>query len=150
VKLHLTGPVYQTPPLYGSLGTTGTYIWSDVYDVPGAGATVHASSEVRNDGKASMLIRYAVMVRNLDGKVVATFDGDRHTIAPGMTATLSAQRRLAELYFWSWGRGYLYAVTTALKDAEGRVIDAVGMSRARLWIHPSSDAHGRMVTAIKS
>lgn len=125
VKLHLTGPVHQTLPLYSSLGTTGTYIWADAYDVPGAAATVHASSEVRNDGKAPMLVRYAVTVRDLDGKVVGTFDGDRQTIAPGMTATLNVQHRLAGLHFWSWGYGYLYTVTTALKDARGRVIDAV-------------------------
>lgn len=125
VKLHLTGPVFQTLPLFSSLGTSGTYIWADAYDVPGAAATVHASSEVRNDGRAPMLVSYAVTVRDLDGKVVGTFDGDRQTIAPGMTTTVRAVRRLAGLHFWSWGYGYLYTVTTALKDARGRVIDAV-------------------------
>ncbi len=125
VKLHLTGPVYQTLPLYSTLGTSGTYIWADAFDIPGGAASVHASSEVRNDGTAPMRVRYAVTVRDLDGKIVASFDGDDQTIAPGKAATLHADKRLDGLHFWSWGYGYLYTVTGTLKDAGGRVIDAV-------------------------
>jgi beta-galactosidase len=33
VRLHLTGPVYQTLPLSSGLGTTGQYVWADEFDV---------------------------------------------------------------------------------------------------------------------
>lgn len=125
VKLHLTGPVYQTLPLYSSLGTSGTYVWADDFDVPGAAATVHADSEVRNDGATPLQVRYAVAVRDLNGRVVASFEGDQQTIAPGTAASVRASKRLTGLHFWSWGYGYLYTVTGVLKDARGRVIDAV-------------------------
>ena len=125
VRLHLTGPVYQTLPLYSSLGTKGPYVWAEGFDIPAAVATVHAESEVRNDGAVPLAVEYDVTVRDLDGKVVASFAGDRGTIAPGASATLTAAKRLSGLHFWSWGYGYLYTVTGTLKDASGRVIDAV-------------------------
>lgn len=125
VRLHLTGPVYQTLPLYSSLGTRGPYVWADQFDIPGAAATLHAESEVHNDGTAPLAVGYDVTVRDVGGKVVASFTGARQRIAPGATATLTAVKRLSGLHFWSWGYGYLYTVTGTLKDASGRVIDAV-------------------------
>ncbi len=125
VRLHLTGDLYQTLPLYSNLGTTGAYIWADAFDVPGQTATIHAETEVRNDGPAAREITYMVEVRDLDGKTVATFDGGSAVIQPGQTQTLSAEKRLSGLHFWSWGYGYLYTVTTVLKDKAGHVIDAV-------------------------
>src|SRR5690606_1077805 len=42
VSLHLTGSVYQTLPIYSSLGTTGVYIYGSDYDIAGKAATVNA------------------------------------------------------------------------------------------------------------
>lgn len=125
VRLHLTAPVYQTLPLWSSLGTSGPYVWADGFDIPAASAVVHAETQVRNDGVAPATVSYDVIVRDLAGKVVASFAGDRQTLAPGAQATLSAQQRLSGLHFWSWGYGYLYTVTGELKDGTGKVIDAV-------------------------
>jgi beta-galactosidase len=49
VRLHLTGGLHQTLPLYSSLGTTGVYVWADGFDIKGGAATVHAESQVRNE-----------------------------------------------------------------------------------------------------
>lgn len=43
VRLHLTGDLHQTLPLYSSLGTTGVYIWADGFDIPRGAAQVHAN-----------------------------------------------------------------------------------------------------------
>lgn len=125
VRLHLTGPVFQTLPLYCNLGTTGSYIWADAFNIPAASATIHAESEVSNTGSTSVTVAYRVVIRDLAGHVVAQFDGDRRTIAPGTRAVLKASSPVSGLHFWSWGYGYLYTVTGLLEDTGGKVIDAV-------------------------
>jgi hypothetical protein len=124
VRLHLTGTLYQTLPLYSGLGTTGQYVWADAFDLPRKAATVHAETEVRNDGAAPRRIGYRVALRDRDGKVVARLDGGTALIAPGETRILAAQGRVAGLHFWSWGYGYLYTATTSLIE-NGRTIDSV-------------------------
>ncbi|MFT3997585.1 MAG: DUF4982 domain-containing protein, partial [Asticcacaulis sp.] len=124
VALHLTGGVYQTLPLWSSLNTTGVYVYGKDYDISRKMATIHAESEVRNDTQASRTLTYGVQVRDLDGKVVASFAAQPVTVAAGQTATLSAEQRVGNLNFWSWGYGYLYTVTTTLSE-NGKVIDAV-------------------------
>lgn len=124
VRLHLAGPVYQTLPLYSALGTTGQYVWADGFDLEERSATVHAETQVRNEGDAPRTIGFRVEVRDPQGKLVSRFDGSTATLQPGQTRTLHASRWLSGLNFWSWGYGYLYTVTTSLVE-RGRVIDSV-------------------------
>lgn len=124
VRLHLTGGLHQTLPLYSSLGTTGVYVWTDDFDIKGRAATVHAESEVRNETDHPRTFSYRVTVRDVDGKTVGAFVGPTVTLAPGETRVVSAQQRLKGLNFWSWGYGYLYAVGTALVE-DGKAIDEV-------------------------
>ncbi len=124
VRLHLTGAVHQTLPLYSGLGTTGQYVWADQFDIPGKSATVHAETQVRNTDRSSRTIAYRVEVRDRGGKVVSRFDGEPATLAPGATQALQASARISGLNFWSWGYGYLYTVTTSLIE-NGRTIDSV-------------------------
>jgi beta-galactosidase len=148
VRLHLTGPVFQTLPLYSNLDTVGPYIWADTFDIPGAAATIHAETEVENTAASPASVGYSVAVRDLDGHVVARFDGDRRTIAPGARAVLRASRRLSGLHFWSWGYGYLYTITGVLKDAGGKVIDAVDTRtgfRATAFDHGMVRLNGRVL-----
>ena len=63
VRLHLTGQVYQTLPLYSTLGSTGQYIWADGFDIAGRRANIHAESQVRNDSAAAG--SYSVSVTQL-------------------------------------------------------------------------------------
>ena len=108
------GDVYQTLPLYSSLGTTGTYVYATQYDIPGREATVSAATEVRNDGSTPATVDYTVIVEEMDGSELARFSGGRHTLAPHSTRTLVASQRLSGLHFWSWGYGYLYRVKTVV------------------------------------
>lgn len=112
VWLHLLAPVHQTLPLYSSLGTTGTYIYARQFDIPGRTATIHAESQVRNTTSRPFTAAYQVIVEQPDGREVARFGSQAVTIAPGATATVSAERRVGGLHFWSWGYGYLYNVKT--------------------------------------
>jgi hypothetical protein len=124
VRLHVTEPVYQTLPLYASLGTTGVYVYARDFDIPHRKATVTAESQVRNDSGKVQRIAYDVEVRDRDGRRVARFGAPAQALAPGATVTLRASARLANLNFWSWGYGYLYDVVTTLK-VDGRALDAV-------------------------
>ncbi|WP_245942164.1 glycoside hydrolase family 2 protein [Sphingomonas gilva] len=124
VRLHLTGKLYQTLPLYSGLGTTGQYVWAGDFDLRARAATIHAETQVRNDGDAPRRIGYRVEIRDREGKLVGRFDGEADTVHPGSTETLSAAARLSDLHFWSWGYGYLYTVTTSLIE-DGKAIDSV-------------------------
>lgn len=124
VRLHLTGDLHQTLPLYSSLGTTGVYVWADDFDIKGGAARVHAESQVRNDSGRPRTFVYRVTLRDVDGKPAGAFAGPAVTLAPGETRTVSAEARLKGLHFWSWGYGYLYAVSTVLVE-DGATVDEV-------------------------
>ncbi|MGF2410689.1 glycoside hydrolase family 2 protein [Ferruginibacter sp.] len=124
VFLHVVPKVYQTLPLYAGLKTTGVYIYADNYNSKGKSATVHAESEVKNEGLSKLNIVYEVSVADKDGKIIKTFTGDKTTIAPGETKTVKAAAPVNGLNFWSWGYGYLYNVQTRL-TVNNITIDAV-------------------------
>ena len=124
MRLHLTGPLYQTLPLYSSLGTTGIYIWADQFDIRGGTAVVHAESQVRNESSAERTFEYRVSVRDNDGHLAGEMSGGACTLKPGETRTVTASAKLRHVHFWSWGYGYLYAVKTSLV-VRGHAVDSV-------------------------
>jgi len=124
VRLHLTGPVYQTLPLHAGLGTSGQYVWAGDFDLGSAAATIHAETQVRNDSDRPRTLGYRVALRDREGREVAAFEGEPVTLAPGEARILSAARRVEGLNFWSWGYGYLYTATTTLTEG-GRPVDSV-------------------------
>ena len=124
VRLHLTGPVYQTLPLQAGLGTVGQYVWADGFDLSSRAATIHAETQVRNEDTSARRLSYRVEIRDAAGNRIGRFDGGSVMLQPGETRTLAAAGRLSGLNFWSWGYGYLYTVTTSLIEG-GRVLDAV-------------------------
>lgn len=112
--LHITDPVYQTLPLYSNLGTTGTYVYATDINVGKRTADIHAESEVKNDSKKKVTVGYNVKIYDNDDKLVADFNGEPVSIAPGTTAMVKASAPMLGLHFWSWGYGYLYKVKTSL------------------------------------
>lgn len=124
VRLHVTGKLYQTLPLYSTLGTTGVYVYARDFDIAGRRATVWAESQVRNDDTRPRRFSYDVTVRDRDGKAVAHYSAPPQTLAPGASAVVKAGGPASGLHFWSWGYGYLYDVVTTLK-ANGKAIDTV-------------------------
>jgi len=125
VYLHITDRLYQTLPLYSDLGTKGTYIYATDFDIQGRKAVIHAESEVRNDDVRARSFTFFAKVLDADGREVAHFNGERITMQPGETRTVSIQQQVEGLHFWSWGYGYLYTVKTLLKADDGSKIDDV-------------------------
>ncbi|MFP5390448.1 MAG: glycoside hydrolase family 2 protein, partial [Gammaproteobacteria bacterium] len=124
VRLHVTGRLYQTLPLYGTLGTTGVYVYARDFDIPARRATIAAESEVRNDTGQDQDVTYDVVVKDADGKPVARFAAPPQRIAAGASGTFKASAPVRGLHFWSWGYGYLYEVETTLKVG-GKPVDRV-------------------------
>lgn len=124
VRLHVTDKLYQTLPLYSTLGTTGVYVYARDFDIARRRATVAAESEVRNEYPAARTFTYEVRIKDRDGKQVAQFSSPGQKVAAGATATVKASARLSGLHFWSWGYGYLYDVVTTLK-VNGKAVDSV-------------------------
>ena len=118
VWLHTTDKLYQTLPLYSNLGTTGTYVYATDIDIPKREAVVHVESQVRNEDSRERTFRLFAKVMNADNYICAIIPGERVTLHPGETRTVSISRRLNGLHFWSWGYGYLYTVKTYLADDE--------------------------------
>lgn len=123
VWLHIVPEVFQTFNLWSNLGTTGIYIYGKDYDIKKKTATIHAESQVINTTGAEMTLAYEVEVADTEGRQMARFTGKKKTVKPGKCVTLSAEKRVKGLHFWSWGYGYLYRVTTRVKDTKGNTID---------------------------
>ena len=124
VYLHITDKLYQTLPLYSNLGTTGVYIYAGDIDVPEKRAIINAESQVRNEYSQAKDFQFEVVVEDMEGNKVKTFEGLKTIISPGQTAIVKARDTLDNLNFWSWGYGYLYDVYTTLK-VDGKPIDKV-------------------------
>lgn len=124
VRLHLTDPLHQTLPLHSHLGTTGVYVYATDFDIAGRSATIHAESEVRFEPRQARTFTYDVTIEDRDGRIVKQFSGGEFTVPPRGRVIVKAAARVDALNFWSWGYGYLYTVTTALK-VDGQIVDAV-------------------------
>ncbi|BCM93650.1 beta-galactosidase BoGH2A [Abditibacteriota bacterium] len=124
VYLHVSDRLYQTLPLYSNLGTTGTYVYAQNFNIPGKSAQITAESQVKNDYAQPRTFNYQVVIEGMDGKVAKTIEGGQTTIAPGQTHTVSATARVDGLNFWSWGYGSLYNVYTILRTGN-QVVDVV-------------------------
>lgn len=112
--LHITPKCYQTLPLYTNLKTVGTAIYGTNYNIPGASATINATSQVKNESTASQTVSYQVDIVDKDGNLVKTLTGAGQAIAAGATATVTASGTVTGLNFWNIGYGYLYDVYTML------------------------------------
>ncbi|MBP5339689.1 MAG: DUF4982 domain-containing protein [Prevotella sp.] len=124
VWLHVTDKLYQTLPLYSNLGTTGTYVYATDFDIAARKATIHVETQVKNDDSQNRTFTLQVVVRDVDGKEVARFEGTSMNLKPGQSFTASAKQEIKGLHFWSWGYGYLYTVETSLV-ADGSAVDKV-------------------------
>lgn len=124
VFIHIMNPVYQTLPLFSNLGTTGVYVYADNFNIAQKTATIHTSSQVKNESGKSQTVGYEVAIIDMDGKTIQTAKGNTFTINAGETKTVEAATNASGLNFWSWGYGYLYTVQTTLK-IDGKAVDVV-------------------------
>jgi Glycosyl hydrolases family 2, sugar binding domain. len=68
VKLHVSGKIYQTLPLYSFLKTTGVYVYAKDFDIKDRKATISAESEVKNETSAAQNIGYEVVIEDMGRK----------------------------------------------------------------------------------
>ncbi|MDE6484884.1 MAG: DUF4982 domain-containing protein [Duncaniella sp.] len=134
VFLHLTDSVYQTLPLYSTLGTTGTYVYASDIDIPSRSATVNVESEVNNETSSPAEAALLVRVTDRDGRPVAEYRGGNVMIPATSRATVSASAHLGNLDFWSHDYGCLYDVTSSLiigGDTLDPVVTRTGFRKTR-------------------
>ena len=124
VFLHVTDKVYQTLPLYGNLGTTGTYIYASNINPFAKTATMNSQAQVANDGTTSQSVSYEMVVVDKDGNSVLTATGGPQTVGAGQKVTLSASANLTNVHLWAPDYPYLYTVYTTLKIG-GTAVDVV-------------------------
>jgi beta-galactosidase len=77
VRLHVTEPLYQTLPLFSTLGTTGVYVYARDFDIR---AQRHRLGRIRGAQRVRPQARsftYEVELRDKDGKRVARFASAR-------------------------------------------------------------------------
>lgn len=115
VKLHIAGKVYQTLPLYSSLGTTGIYVYANNFDIAAKKAVVHIESQVKNESEKAVVAALAITIEDLNGKVVTQFEGTPRVVSPNGLQIISAEQKMQNMELWSWGYGYLYTIKSALK-----------------------------------
>ncbi len=117
VYLHVLPKLYQTLPLYSTLGTTGVYVYAKDFDITGHSATIHAESQVRNEtGKPQQIFYEVEIIDRQTKQSISTFHPSVYTIGNNETITVSAEQKVSNLHFWSWGYGYLYDVVTKVQS----------------------------------
>lgn len=126
VYLHTAGTVYQTLPLYSTLGTTGAYIYASDINIEDKSALINVKSQVKNESKFAVVAGLEITVNDLTGKEVAGFKGTPRMISPNGVLILDASQKLSNLEFWSWGYGYLYTVNSKVV-VEGKVVDEISI-----------------------
>lgn len=124
VRLHVMGKIYQTLPLYYTLKTTGNYVYGKNYHIAGKSATIVSESQIKNEDHTARLLQYEVEIKDSEGRTVKIFASPAQMINAGETKVFIAESLVGNLNFWSWGYGYLYAVTTKIKSG-GITIDEV-------------------------
>ena len=143
VWLHVTGKLHQTLPLYSDLGTTGTYVYANNFDIANRKAQICVESQVKNDDNKSHSFMLKVVVKDADGQEVARFYGANEVLHPGEAIVVKASQQVENLHFWSWGYGYLYTVETSLvenKEEMDQVITRTGFRKTRfgegkIWLN---------------
>ena len=125
VYLHLTGPVYQTLPLYSNLGTLGVYIYASDIDIAARKARICVEAQVKNESTTDRQIHLRTEVIDPEGHSLKTFVGPATRVPAGAMGLLTAEATMTDLHFWSWGYGYLYDVRTSLVDGDETLDEVV-------------------------
>ena len=122
IRLHLTGKVYQTLPLYENLKTTGIYVYPSNFDINNKTCDVNVESQVRNESGDQQSVTLSAVVVDADGKVCAKFQSDASDLVSGETETFTTSGKLTGAKFWSDENPNLYDVYCLL-TVDGKAAD---------------------------
>jgi beta-galactosidase len=122
LRLHLTGRIYQTLPLYENLKTTGTYIYGSNFDLTNKSCAVNVAAQVRNESGDLQSVTLSVVMVDADKRVCAQFQSEPSDLVAGETEVFTTNGRLVPAKFWSDQTPNLYDVYSILTVA-GQVVD---------------------------
>jgi len=122
VRLHLTGKVYQTLPIYDNLQTTGVYVYAQDFDLEARTAQIHVEAQVRNESEDFASIALNAIVVDAEGIVRASYYSETSDLISGQTETFKASGVLNGLHPWNIDDPYLYDVYTVL-EVDGEIAD---------------------------
>jgi beta-galactosidase len=120
IRLHLTGKVYQTLPLYENLKTTGIYIYPSNFSISNRTCDVTVESQVRNESGDQQSITLSVAIV-LDGIIQTNFQSEASDLVSGETEIFKASGQLTDTRFWD-NSPFLYDVYCIL-TVDGKVVD---------------------------
>ncbi|MEE9367818.1 MAG: sugar-binding domain-containing protein [Pontiella sp.] len=115
VYLHVVNPVHVTLPLYNSMKTVGTYVYTQ--HISKKAADIGFDVEVANDSAVGANVRVVNEVLDAAGKVVLSVEGTRK-ISPHSKIEISTEGELASPKLWSPSFPYLYTVETKVYIAD--------------------------------
>ncbi len=121
VRLHLTGKVYQTLPLYENLQTTGIYIYPGNFSIKDKTCDLNVVSEVKNEGD-QQVVTLSVDVVDASGNLCTSFTADPSDMVAKELDDITATGHLTNAHWWSPTDPYLYDVYTILK-VNDKVVD---------------------------
>jgi beta-galactosidase len=122
VRLHVTGKIYQTLPLYYGLESTGVYVHGANFDIPGKSVDVTVESQVRNSSGGRAAVALSAVVVDRSGQVRARFDAAPVAMADGDKSVMKATGPLKDARFWGPEDPNLYDVYTIL-SVDGKTVD---------------------------
>ncbi|HEY4329542.1 MAG TPA: DUF4982 domain-containing protein [Phycisphaerae bacterium] len=123
VYLHVTGPIYQTLPLYYGLQSTGTYVYPSNISIAAKTTDITVETQVKNDSGDRATVSLAVAVVDHEGITRAKFASDSGLdMVAAERSDITATGQLTNAHFWSPDDPYLYDVYTTL-TVEGKVVD---------------------------
>ncbi len=104
------------------MGTIGTYVYANNFDISGGSATINVECQVQNSYSKRRHLSIQVDLVDLDGNQVASFASDDNWIDSGGRSVLTASSNVSGLNFYEWRYAYLYDVYVILKD-DSTVLD---------------------------
>lgn len=122
VYIHVTPKIYQTLPIYSNLQTTGLYVYASEFDIEGKVARINVASQIKNETNKAQKAKLEVLIFDVEGRRIKTFNGNNGTVNAGGLLTLTGSEIVNDLNFWSWGYGYLYTIQTNIL-IDGKVVD---------------------------
>jgi beta-galactosidase len=110
IRLHVTGKIYQTLPLYENLQTIGIYVYGSNFDLKNKTCDVNVESQVRNDSAEQQPIVLTAFIVDAASNVCARIEGQSSDLASGQSAVFKAAGKLTNAKFWSDESPSLYDV----------------------------------------
>ena len=122
VWLHVTGPIFQTLPIYDGLQTSGVYVYPTDISVADHTANIHVESQVQNASDDRATVTLTAYVVDRDGMVQAKFEGEPLDMVAGEKSVIEAEGALKNAKLWSPDEPNMYSVYTTL-SVEGKIVD---------------------------